>query len=59
MSTRGKVRERKGRNLCRITCANLSFNAQIGNSWYSQFLHIPGLSPYTEMNPVTQEIDEV
>ena len=30
LSERGKLRERKGRNLCRITCVNLPFNAQIG-----------------------------
>ena len=30
MSTRGKVRERKGNDLCRITSVNLPFNAQIG-----------------------------
>ena len=57
----GKCGRGKIRNLCRITCVNLPFNAQMG-----QFLvwPIPSLftwvdiSPYTEMYPVVQEINE-
>ena len=48
LSTRRKVRERKGRDLCRITCVNLPFNAQIG-----QFLvrRISALSASVDISP--------